>query len=151
MCVFVCYEYMPWVCWWIPDDEVTVTLPQSGVWGSCELPDLGAGNCAQVLWRKQQALITTEPPLQPQERTYLLYPLLPLAGEKWHWRPWIHGLQDEVFREGVTCPGSSKDRVSDTASYLVGLMIQPNKSPLPPNTDARTNHKVLKLFFKRRK
>lgn len=72
----------------------------------------------------------------------LLYPLLPLMGEKWHRSLTMHHLQDEVFREEISCPWGSKNHVSDSASYLVGLMVQQNKASPPLNMEATTNLKI---------
>lgn len=82
----------------------------------------------------------------PATGMYLLYPLLPLMGEKWHWSLSMHHLQDEVFREEISCPWGSKNHVSDSALYLVGLMMQQNKAPPPLNTEATTKHKINENF-----
>lgn len=55
MCVYVCFEHTPCVWWWWnPDEGQDLTPPQSGVWGSCELPDLSGGSCSQVLWKNSR-------------------------------------------------------------------------------------------------
>lgn len=78
----------------------------------------------------------------PATGMYLLYPSLPLMGEKGHRSLSVYSPQDEVFREELSCPQGSKNHVSDSASYPVGLRVQQNKASPPLNTEATTNHKI---------
>ena len=57
VCVYVC------VCVCVCRLEEGIRFSEAGVTDGCELPDMGAGNRMQVLWKSSKHLLTADPSL----------------------------------------------------------------------------------------